>query len=110
VGLHELETRPPSSLARGCDLLARCHRTDHRPSSGNQIKTYWSFYDVPAAKTDKPPFDPSKPFTVVVVSDDEKTIAGETLLTFLWIGMTPPFGILVLGAALAWALKGFRQS
>lgn len=74
------------------------------------IKTYWSFFDVPAAKTDKPPFDPSKPFTVVVLSDDEKTIADETLLTFLWIGMTPPFGILVLGAALAWALKGFRQS
>ena len=87
------------------------------------IKTYWSFYDVPATVRADARANawPGTPLEKEGAPVDEKlgalrelgrrlTIADETVLTFLWIGMTPPFGILVLGAALAFALKGFRQS
>lgn len=58
----------------------------------------------PKLQAPKPPFDPSKPYDVVVTAAERNALlfrAGQ-------IAFIPPVLLLVVGAALGWAVKGFR--
>ena len=58
---------------------------------------------IPKRTETKPPFDPSKPYTVV--RDKERR---EAIRTGSIIALVPPVIVLVVGSALIWAFRGFR--
>jgi hypothetical protein len=57
----------------------------------------------PGFVIDKPPFDPSKAYQVVLDKERRSAIQSAILLAF-----APPALMLAFGSALVWAFRGFR--
>jgi hypothetical protein len=71
--------------------------------SGAAAPSTGMFDDLIPKRGEAPPFDPSKPYTVVRSKERWEAIRLGSV-----IALVPPVFLLALGSALVWAFRGFR--